>query len=188
VPVSIPQGIEQGIQWVTEVNPRSVLDVGIGFGLWGFLCRMYLDVFQGRFKKSDWLTRIDGVECFKDYIQPHQQWLYSALHIGKAEELLPALDHYDVVIFGDVLEHIDSPQCLEVLDQGVSLANQAVVLRLPIGPGWEHGVCYDNEQEVHRSVWAPDSLNAYEPEYRFYTCGRLAYMLACIRKGEGADA
>ncbi len=38
------------IDWLVELQPRSVLDIGVGFGKWGFLAREYLDVNAERYK------------------------------------------------------------------------------------------------------------------------------------------
>ena len=34
------------IKLIEQINPKSVFDVGIGFGKWGFLLREYLDVWD----------------------------------------------------------------------------------------------------------------------------------------------
>ena len=68
--------ISTAIDWIREVNPRSVLDVGVGFGKWGFLCREYLDVFNGRHFREDWKIRIIGIEGFEKYLHPASRYIY----------------------------------------------------------------------------------------------------------------
>ena len=47
MPVSTPVHISHCLGRIIGLNPEPVLDVGCGFGLWGFLCREYLDVWNG---------------------------------------------------------------------------------------------------------------------------------------------
>lgn len=52
---------------VTIMDPRSVLDIGTGFGKYGILCREYLELWDGRQQYSDFKRRIDGVEAYSPY-------------------------------------------------------------------------------------------------------------------------
>jgi hypothetical protein len=52
MPLSIWTGMEDCLQAIVERRPSSVLDAGIGFGLWGALLRQYLDVWSGRVQRS----------------------------------------------------------------------------------------------------------------------------------------
>lgn len=64
MPTSTGVFISVGLTEIARLRPTSVVDVGCGFGLWGFLCRMYLDVFEGRTYKEDWQVRIEAIEVF----------------------------------------------------------------------------------------------------------------------------
>ena len=43
-------------------DPQSMLDVGVGFGKYGFLAREFLELYDGRDAYADWQRRIDGIE------------------------------------------------------------------------------------------------------------------------------
>ena len=60
MPSSLPDFIPTIIKTVMSRNPKSVLDIGVGFGKWGYLFREYLDVYHGRVFKEDWLVNIEG--------------------------------------------------------------------------------------------------------------------------------
>ena len=47
MPVIIHIQLTHCINKIIQLQPKSVLDVGCGFGKWGYLCREYLDVFPG---------------------------------------------------------------------------------------------------------------------------------------------
>ena len=51
-------------------QPDSILDVGMGFGKYGFLSRKYLELFDGREKLNDWKRIIDSIEIFGNYVTP----------------------------------------------------------------------------------------------------------------------
>ena len=62
MPVSTSVHLSHCLANIIRLEPRSILDVGCGFGTWGFLCRTYLDVFLERVQPEDWQVRIDGIE------------------------------------------------------------------------------------------------------------------------------
>ena len=51
MPVSTPVHLSHCLNHIIQLSPQSVLDVGCGFGMWGFLCRTYLDAFCERVYK-----------------------------------------------------------------------------------------------------------------------------------------
>ena len=58
------------VDWVVKIQPKSVLDIGVGHGKWGFLAREYTDIFYNRYDRATWETRIEGVEAFPTYATP----------------------------------------------------------------------------------------------------------------------
>ena len=47
------QNLGEAVEWLRAINPSSVLDVGAGFGRWGFLIREFLEVWIGRYAPED---------------------------------------------------------------------------------------------------------------------------------------
>lgn len=161
MPVSTSAHISTCINLITSLNPSSVLDVGCGFGLWGFLCREYLDVWHGRVQPSEWRVRIDGIELFEPYIQAHHRALYSRIIVDDVRHAVDSLDAYDLVIAGDVIEHLDKPEGERVIERLYERARKALLINLPLGDGWEHPEAYGNPGELHRSQWREDDLLEY---------------------------
>ena len=181
MPLSIWNGMEDCLQAIVRTRPRSVLDVGIGFGLWGHLLRQYLDVWSGRIYPEQWTTRIDGIEIDPRRIQAHARLLYSQIHVGDMRALVPtvaATTSYDVILFGDVIEHLEKPDALAVLDSAVSLAGRIVVLRIPIGDGWRREG--REEPDHHRSQWTPADFDRYCASVRIYEFMGNPYALVVI--------
>ena len=154
MPLSIWQGLEDGLALIVDRRPSAVLDAGIGYGLWGHLLRQYLDVWSGRIQRRQWTTRIDGVEIDADRVQPHSHYLYSHIYVGDIRDEVPrrATDtQYDVILFGDVIEHLPKGDGFELLQTAATLARDLVVVRIPLGDGWRKEG--REPPDHHRSRW-----------------------------------
>ena len=72
MPSSRANTIPTVIHLVRQLEPRSILDIGVGFGKWGHLFREYTDILQAehdppRYQRANWQVRIDGIaakHCF----------------------------------------------------------------------------------------------------------------------------
>jgi len=63
---------------VARVGPRSILDIGLGVGTYGFLCAVMLDqhrLLPSGVRSAD--VRIDGIERFCDYVGSLQETVYA---------------------------------------------------------------------------------------------------------------
>lgn len=169
MPVSVWLGLEYTLEAIVSRRPQAVLDVGLGFGLWGHLLRQYLDVWEGNIQREQWQIRIDGVEIEAARIQPHSHYLYSNTYVGDARQVVPqqaAQVTYDVILFGDVLEHLPKPDSMVLLKQAIWLAASTVVIRIPLGLGWrEEG---RTPPDHHRSKWWVEDFAAFSSSIRLY--------------------
>jgi hypothetical protein len=142
------------VEYLMDVKPESMLDIGLGNGKMGFIARDLLDVMYGeRYKRKEWLLKLDGIEVFDDYIQAHQKAIYDKIYIGDAFSVIDSLGNYDLVVMGDVLEHFPKEKGWEMLDKCVSHTGKALALFVPLGSGWHQGAIYGNECERHLSSW-----------------------------------
>jgi predicted TPR repeat methyltransferase len=173
MPVSSSVQISDCLEHIIGLNPASVLDIGCGFGLWGFLCREYLDVWNLRVQPEEWAVRIEGVELWEPYLQPHQRYLYNKIHVGDVREVLPSLGEYELVIAGDVIEHLDKADAEHVVEQLYAKATRALMINIPLTGNWEHGICHGNPGELHRSQWVRDDFAPYPHVFKEYKlpCG-----------------
>lgn len=173
MPVSTSVHLSHCLHRIFSIQPQSVLDVGCGFGLWGFLCREYLDAWNGRVNPSQWQTRIDGIEVFEPYIQAHQRVLYSNIFVEDVREAVKHIDEYDLIIAGDVIEHLDKPEGEAVVEALYNKASKALLINIPLGDGWDHPEAHGNPAELHRSQWVPEDFVQYPAELTHFnlTCG-----------------
>lgn len=149
---------------IISTNPESVLDVGIGFGRWGFLCREMLDAFAGRVRKEQWKIRIEGVEIFEAYLQDHQRYIYDKIHIGDAKKIVPTLGEYGVVIIGDMLEHLSKNDAWGLFGSAMDRARIGLILNIPIGEGWLRDGVSENTNEDHLSWWTLAEFADFKPD------------------------
>ncbi len=111
MPTSHFYQLNQILELIVMSRPESILDVGIGYGKYGYLCREYLELLDGRQKLDDWQRRIDGIEIFERYITPLQRQIYNHIYLGDALDILPGLsEKYDLVLLIDVIEHFEYAQ------------------------------------------------------------------------------
>ena len=140
------------MDYLNTLGPKTVLDVGAGFGRWGFLCRCHLSMGHSLTVNSEQALAIDAVEVFDDNISPIYACVYNKTHKGDAREVVPGLDDYDVVICGDMIEHISKEDGWNLICEMRSKSRMAFVLALPLGECPQEEI-YGNEYEVHQSTW-----------------------------------
>lgn len=158
---------------ISVVNPTTVLDVGAGFGKWGYLCREILDIGKQRLIPSEWETDIEGVEPFDPYISIHQRHLYTHVHNMTIQQFLSdgyvmKLHKYEATICNDVLEHMEKEEALQVHRKLVAITNRILIIGLPIGEDWAQGSIFNNPLEEHKSVWQMEDIPKLGHYYRVY--------------------
>jgi tetratricopeptide (TPR) repeat protein len=167
MPYSPQSHIVRTINHVMRLEPATVLDVGCGFGRWGFLCREFLDVVQGRVYPKDWQIRIDAVEAFEPYILDHHRSLYTNIYIEDLRECLERLDDYDVIIAGDVIEHFEKDEGLTLFERLHAKSRRGLLVNIPLGHT-EQGEMYGNPWEAQRSEWELHDFAEYPSYVRLY--------------------
>lgn len=150
-----------------EVDPKTILDVGVGFGKWGFLCREYLDVEKRRnIQKKDWKVKIDGIEGYKEYIGPVHHYIYNVIILDRAERVMRCLasgekseripDGYDLILAMDIIEHMEKKDAILFLKDCFSVAKN-VIISTPLGFRKQDEIS-GNSLEIHRSGWKISEL------------------------------
>lgn len=138
-------------------TPKRILDVGCGYGKYSVLLREYLD--------PDPI--VDGVEAWEPYVKNHKlKNLYTKLYVSDVLDLdQDTLDQYDLVMMGDVIEHIEKDDAINLL----SRIKGWVVIATP----FDHFHTDEGlpPTEAHVSHWTEQDfidtgrLNRYEVSY-----------------------
>lgn len=140
---------EGGINIVLELilkNPEAtVIDVGAGEGKWGKL-------LKGKVK------RVDGIEVWSPYITkynltPKYDNLYNIDMVNFNYDSAA----YDIMILGDVLEHLIYTQAIDFINKSKQHV-KTIYLIIPISTCIQDGAFYGNPYETHRYQWTHDEL------------------------------
>jgi len=135
MPFSHPENKSWILDKIKELQPTKVLDVGAGAG---YIEKLLRDHFQ----KS---LIIDGIEIWEPYISKYNLLdRYDNLFNVNAKEW----DNwdYDVIIFGDVLEHMTEQEAADLWTKA-SKASYAIIT-IPI-IHYPQGAEFNNPYEVH---------------------------------------
>jgi len=164
MPHSVSNHITKMLEHVYYLQPRSVLDIGCGFGKWGLLCRELLDIACLRWDRGAWKVRIDGIEIFENYITPVHHYVYDEIYIGDATEVVPKLERdYDLVIMGDVIEHIPKEQGRALIR--IILSRHGALLLSTPRRFVAQDAFFDNVAEHHVSHWSIRDFTGYRYDW-----------------------
>lgn len=167
MPFSQSSQISTILQYIEQLNPKSLLDVGTGMGQYGFLARtnlenVYLFEVEGEHgqqrSKGEWQVQIDGIEACEVYLTPVHDYVYNQVFVGDAMDILPifATGSYEVVIAIDILEHFTEIQGTKFLAELRRIARRAVLLSTP--KQFIPQEVPANPYENHRSLWTAEML------------------------------
>ncbi len=148
---------------IVNLNPRSILDVGCGLGVYGMLCRIHLDLYHDAefYKKLDgslpWNTRIEGIEGCSTYTPFIPAWAYDQIHTGNALEVVPTMpdNRYDLVLILAMIEHLDYEEGRQLLEH-LKRISKAIILSVP--KNWQAQEITGYPLETHRSHWTEQDL------------------------------
>lgn len=164
VPTSYYQAISQILEHIHAEAPMSILDIGVGFGKYGVLCRETLEVPHGRYYKDQWQVRIDGVEAYEGYRNPLHDYVYDRVYYRDIRELIGQLPSYDVVLLIDVIEHMSKDEGLFLIKQIMQHTKKALLVSTPLQPSAQEQYM-SNQYEAHRSRWTPLDFRAFDFSY-----------------------
>lgn len=113
----------------------TILDVGFGSGIYGKILRAF-----------DYQT-IDGVDVYNKNIQEMGlDRIYEGIFVSNIVDF--DFEHYDLIIFGDVLEHIELEAAKDLLS-GYITDNKCEHIVVSIPYEYEQEEVYGNQYEKH---------------------------------------
>jgi SAM-dependent methyltransferase len=143
------------VDQLISLNPKSVLDVGAGAGKYG---RMIQQALPG--------CRVDAIEPTAEYVNEYKlSDVYSNVYMQDLHGFMDSnnKDTYDLVIFGDVLEHFYRSQVFDILDYFLYKHKWVLVVWPTFLPQEDVG---NNSYEVHRSNFKlKDLADKFEVQY-----------------------
>ena len=158
------------MELIVCTKPRNILDVGVGFGKYGFLSREYLEIWRShRIYRDDWEIRIDGIEAFKSYLTPVHDFIYDNIHIGNAIDILPTLKiNYDLILLVDIIEHFTFEEGMKILNE-CRARTRNIIISTPINIGHQKDA-FGNSFEIHKFQWRKEHFDKFAE--KFFLCDR----------------
>lgn len=149
MPYSDTEGKDTARGWVEEIQPRTVIDVGAGAGTYA----------RGMRPSGPPGARWTAVEAWEPYVDRFGlAALYDLVVVADARTLAAPFFRADLVIAGDVLEHMPRPDAVRLLGkiraQATHLVVSVPVLHL------DQGAVYGNAYERHVDHWSADQMRA----------------------------
>ena len=145
------------LEFIHNLNPRTILDVGAGFGRWGFLCRCHFGGGISLTVNAPQPLRIDAVEAFARNVNPVYEAVYNRTFVGDARDIVPKAGEYDVVICSHMVEHLDKEDGRRLMAEMRRHARMALILAFPFNDPLR-GPIEGNEFESHRSTWVREDF------------------------------
>lgn len=146
MPGSSYKGKEVIKKWRSQLPAfKHVLDVGPGWGT-------YIKMLER--PGEQW----DCVEIHEPYVEKFGlDKLYNFIGIGSIVDFRPLYSYYDLIILGDVLEHLTETDAKSVLRKVLSYSNY-VLVSLPLDaetnvPPENNSDYWENEHERHLGQW-----------------------------------
>lgn len=134
------------MQKIKKYKPKTILDVGAGSGTYADL------LMQNRYIGA----KIDAVEVWQPYIE---EFRLNQKYRKVYDVDIRDFDRYnhDLVIFGDILEHMSLDDALKVWDTASKYCAHAVI-SIPI-IHYHQGEINDNPYEVHvKDDWSHEEV------------------------------
>jgi hypothetical protein len=139
---------------IQRLSPASVLELGVGFGKFGVLCREILDARFGRCRRDQWQTLIHGWEIWREYDNPCWD-VYD--QVVRANFANAPFTEFDLVLMIDSLEHL-SPDSGRSLLRDLVKHNRHVIVSVPNGR-MDQGETYGNAAEAH--LWTFNGVEEF---------------------------
>lgn len=122
-------------------SDASILDVGAGEGTWLAYLQPYF-------------TNIEAIEIFKPNIDNYDlENRYKKVYNADIKHF--KYDFYDIIIFGDVIEHLEVNEAQQVLKYAYNRCNEMIVAVPYLNP---QGIEEDNIYEIHKQDDLTDKI------------------------------
>jgi len=154
MPTSDAEGKDWSLEKFRYHLPNTVCDVGPGEGTYA---KLFRPVHEGV-----WWT---GIEVHRPYIKKYRlnstktRRMYDELHVEDVRESESHLFHRDLVIFGDVLEHVERDDAVALLQRAEAAGAWNILVSVPIVDS-PQGEVDGNPHEAHLHQWDADDMDA----------------------------
>lgn len=138
------------VDLVQKINPISILDIGCGFGKYGYLFR---ECLMGDLWDKNRIL-LNAVEGYEKYISEVQKTIYNEIFICDAMNFSTYLNReYDLICIIDAFEHLSVGDGKIFIENAVN-KSKYLLISVPRFVGIQGGYIDDpNKFELHRAFW-----------------------------------
>ena len=154
MPTSDAEGKDWSLARFKKHRPNTVTDIGPGDGTYA---RLFRPEHHGV-----WWT---AIEIHKPYVAKYKlkntktrTGMYDELHIEDARQSEDHLFHRDLVIAGDVLEHMERDEAVQLLQRIEQAGTWHILVSLPIVDS-QQGEVDGNPHEAHVHQWGAKDMD-----------------------------
>src|SRR6188768_2138336 len=108
MPYSDAEGKDAALAWYEEIQPSTVIDIGAGSGT-------YVQAVRAGSPWKGWWTAVEAWEPYLDRFG--LRCLYDVVVVADARRLVAPFYRSDLVIAGDVLEHMPRADAVRLLNK-----------------------------------------------------------------------
>ncbi|WP_328336749.1 class I SAM-dependent methyltransferase [Streptomyces violaceus] len=154
MPTSDTEGKDWSLERFRYHLPNTVTDIGPGEGTYA---KLFRPVHEGV-----WWT---AVEIFKPYVRRYglkstkTRTMYDEIHVMDAREAPDHLYYRDLLVLGDVAEHLPREDAVALLERIVAAGAWNILVSVPIVPS-PQGEVDGNPHEAHLHQWDADDMDA----------------------------
>lgn len=145
------------INLVEKLKPNKILDIGKGFGKYGFLFHEYIGIDNTKkinpsiSLKEQSRIEMDAVEIDPDLMLPHLSHIYNHIYFGDILDIYKQLPIYDLILMIDIIEHINKKGAVNLLQHFLKQGTN-IIIATPKDFFEQH--LYESEYENHVSHWS----------------------------------
>ncbi|HJC99938.1 MAG TPA: hypothetical protein H9923_03185 [Candidatus Dwaynia gallinarum] len=148
------------LEIIRKVNPIKILDVNVGFGRWGILCRELLERDNnGKVRRPDlWNIKIDGVENIDtNYLHNYHDIFYDNIYRQNIHGFLKThVSLYDLTIFSNILECTPKEIAIDMINNAMEIS-RFILIYVKLG---NHSDNFTADNEV-MSIWDEQDFLKY---------------------------
>jgi hypothetical protein len=150
------QSVPAIIETTLALRPRSIVDLGMGSGKYGYLLREQHDIADVHFGRDDWRLRLVGVEGYSDYVGELQRMVYDEVVTADVMDFLERTsERFDAALALDILEHFEPERGAQFIERALDRARFAIISS---PRGFYQQDQHENVLERHMSWWPARAL------------------------------
>jgi len=149
---------------MVQTRPKRLLDIGKGFGKYGFLAHEYIGIADTskinpeKKMQEQSSIEIDAIEIDSDLLLPHLKDFYRNIFHKNVFDIYKNLNDYDLVLMIDVIEHLEKEESKKLIDHFLSTGAD-IIIATPLLFFEQH--LYQSVYEEHISHWDLSDFKTY---------------------------